>query len=114
MITQSEREWLVTHRTYCNYCDLECGSDDCEWEMAMEQCAMFPRMKDALEFSERVAAKLARQAMKYVCEKYPCRHGRPALGCMRDNTKLTGPYAVHCEDCFLREARLQVEEEMDD
>lgn len=75
--------------------------------------ASFDDYREAAEFEATVAAKLARQAMKYVCEKYPCRHGRPALGCMRDKTKLTGPYAVHCENCFLREVRLQVEEEMD-
>lgn len=93
MLTQNEREWLASRRTYCNYCDLERGSDDCEWEMAMEQCAMFPRMKDALEFSERVAAKLATDENCGVDEDCP-----PDM-----------PYGWG----RLKAARLQVEEEMD-
>ena len=68
-------------------------------------------LQDALEFSERVAAKLARMMLEP--NRYPCRGGFPPLGCMRDWSNLTGPMAVHCEDCILREVRLQVEEEMD-
>ena len=68
-------------------------------------------LQDALEFSERVVARLAR--MMLFPNKYPCRGGSPQLGCMRDLSNLTGPMAVHCEDCILREVRLQVEDEMD-
>ena len=67
-------------------------------------------MREAAEFEARVAAKLARMMLEP--NRYPCRGGFPQLGCMRDWSNLTGPMAVHCEDCILREVRLQVEEEM--
>lgn len=73
-----------------------------------------PDYQDALEFSERVAAKLARMMLWHNEEAYPCRHGKPdGMICMREQTKLSGPFAVHCEDCILKIAQLQVEEEMD-
>lgn len=68
---------------------------------------------EAAEFEQRVAAMFAMMMLYPNDEKYPCRHGMPELGCMRTKTKLTGPMAVHCEDCILREVRLLVEEEMD-
>jgi hypothetical protein len=91
---------------------------DTEKERVLEQAwweAMVraDEMLEAAEFEQRVAAVFAMMMLCPNDEKYPCRHSMPELGCMRAKTKLTGPMAVHCEDCILREVRLQVEEEMD-
>ena len=68
---------------------------------------------EAAEFEGMVVARLARMMLRPNEYKFPCRQGFPELGCMRDKSKLTGAYAVHCEDCILREIRLAVEEEKD-
>ena len=117
VLTESERHWAINAKMRLSHKnDFRCGKCGVHCYVPYAPCFCVMTKEDVtweIEFLSRVAAKLARQAMKYVCEKYPCRHGRPALGCLQDKTKLTGPYAVHCEDCFLREVRLQVEEEMD-
>lgn len=62
MLTESEKEWLKTRdkkRPYCFYCEALFGADSCYWKCVTESCAMYPDMKDAARFSERVAAKLA-------------------------------------------------------
>lgn len=117
MLTESENAWLK-HRDianprgtyFCEYCKdyAECHSDML-W--GIDECPTAPlSLHDAAEFEARVAAKLAR--IMFERNRYPCRGGSPQLGCMRDRSNLTGPMAVHCEDCILREVRLQVEEEM--
>ena len=63
MLTESEKEWLKTRdkkRPYCFYCEALFGADSCYWKCVTESCAMYPDMQDAAEFSERVAAKLAK------------------------------------------------------
>lgn len=114
MLTASEKRWLIYRRK--GYCRTWCKPNSICCFMPSLYCPTsisFDDYREAAEFEAQVVAKLARQALNYASKKYPCRHGFPVLGCMRDKTKLTGSYAVHCEDCFLREARLQVEEEMD-
>ena len=69
--------------------------------------------QDAAEFEGHVVARLARMMLRPNDNKYPCRDGVPDAGCMRDKTRLTGPHAVHCEDCILREVRFEIEEAMD-
>jgi hypothetical protein len=61
--------------------------------------------KEAAEFSERVAAKLA----------LGCESQTPCNGCWRANWKLCNLRKGYwdCADCFLKAARLKVEEEMD-
>ena len=121
MLTESEKRWLEKreqwaepHNGYgdegyfCAHCQINCF-DGCPTEIKDGNIDAF---MEALEFSERVAAELAGMMLKP--NRYPCRGGFPPLGCMRDWSNLTGPMAVHCEDCILREVRLQVEEEMDD
>lgn len=60
MLTASEREWLADrkHKAYCRYCS---SSKLCANPFASGfSCPLAAgNMKDALEFSERVAAKLA-------------------------------------------------------
>ena len=111
MLTASEREWLKDRRNkaYCRYCSV---IDLCSNPNASGfKCPLIPDYEEAAEFSEQVAARLARMMLEP--NRYPCRGGSPQLGCMRDWSNLTGPMAVHCEDCILREVRLQVEREMD-
>lgn len=120
MLTINERRWLVQRKGYCDWCSVKFKTDNCFWVISADLCPLYPRqvsIQDSAEFSERVAARLARMMLrpneyKYPC-KYPCPNGVPELGCMCDMTALTGSYAVHCVDCILREVRLQVEEEMD-
>ena len=75
--------------------------------------AVILELQEAAEFEARVAARLARMMLEPNRDKYPCKEGLADIECMRDKSNLTGPYAVHCEDCILREVRLQVEVEMD-
>lgn len=120
MLTESERKWLAGRKPgdWCAYIDCSAWCDRKEGRSQTPYCFNqscyldHPSLyRDAAEFSERVAAKLARMMLEP--NRYPCRGGSPQLGCMRDWSNLTGPMAVHCEDCILREVRLQVEEEMD-
>ena len=96
MLTKSEREWLASHRTFCNYCDLERGSDDCYWNHVVEACPMYPNIKDALEFSERVVARLANRE-----------------GCIGDWCYYYPFSDKVCPACILKHVRLAVEKEMD-
>ena len=117
MVTESEQKWLrgreLSPRPYCASC---INAKICAKTRKQCWCPTDARsahtLSDALEFSERVGARLARMMLRPNEYKYPCRDGVPELGCMRDMTALTGPYAVHCEDCIMREVRLQVEEGM--
>lgn len=90
MLTKSEWEWLKTRdkkRLYCFYCNSFFGTSYCDTKCITGTCPVYPDMKDAAEFSERVALKLA----NYI----------ETLG-----WKGCGKHA-------LEQARLQVEEEMD-
>lgn len=80
------------------------------WARSIQEVAT---LQDAAEFEGMVVARLARMMLRPNEYKFPCRQGFPELGCMRDKSKLTGAYAVHCEDCILREIRLEVEEWID-
>jgi hypothetical protein len=106
MLTQGEKEWLE-HRDAMQFLTGTYIADFAEyplWNSGKD-------WQEAAEFEARVAAKLAKKMLEP--NRYQCRSGSPQLGCMRDWSNLTGPMAVHCEDCILREVRLQVEEEMD-
>ena len=65
---------------------------------------MYPDMKDAAEFSERVAAKLV-GITESMMQSWAC----PANeNCAGENCA-----GLECREVLLRYARLQVEEEMD-
>ena len=135
MLTQREKEWLeyrqrlVSQSTgdtsyYCRWCKYADWYEDyfcCLYETQDEfgECLTEPyylnRIFDAAEFEARVAAWLAKRLALGSPHVYPCYHG-PASNsdCMRDLSAITGPFAVHCEDCLLKYARLAVEEEMDE
>ena len=112
MLTENELAWLKRRQFFNGFYSsgcLTCSLNKTLCDKA--DCLLHPDLEDALEFSERVVAELAGMMLKP--NRYPCRGGFPPLGCMRDWSNLTDPMAVHCEDCILREVRLQVEEEMD-
>lgn len=107
MLTESERAWLKDRRNkaYCRYCRV---IDLCSNPNASGfKCPLIPDYKEAAEFEALVAAKLA------VNEN------------VEDNLKCLGFWATHwadcdvrkngwnCADCYLKAARLAVEEEMD-
>ena len=114
MSTASEKRWLEDRKLS--------PTPFCGWCMKYALCCS-PRftkcptktadLGDALEFEGHVVARLARMMLRPNDNKYPCRDGVPDAGCMRDKTRLTGPHAVHCEDCILREVRFEIEEAMD-
>ena len=110
MLTKNEKLWLTERgkRPFCNYCANVRGSDDCEWDIAMGQCPIrnsHKKLLDAAEFSERVAAKLALGVDSIT----PC-HGAWRAR-WKECTLRKGFW--DCADCFLKAARLAVEEEMD-
>ena len=129
MLTDSENAWLADRKKdrlfVCRFCPgKEYGREmtdtgvpcvcHCMSLHIRPECYKLHKgtgWDDAAVFEARVAAKLAKMMLEH--NRYPCRGGSPQLGCMRDWSNLTGPMAVHCEDCILREVRLQVEEEMD-
>lgn len=103
MLTDSELAWLDARRgepfSFCNHC----------WTQLAPYCAGSPRcplttlgteLYDAIEFEQRVAAKLAS-----FDTWDPCKHGYLC------------PYSASphrtCAWCHIRTARLEVEEEMD-
>lgn len=109
MLTASEKEWLEDRRrvAYCRYCNV---SKLCANSFASGYtCPLTAgNMKDAAEFSERVAAKLAEAygTMMDHNEKHSlCQTCRfevvKTLGCMST-----------CAETVLRWAQLEVEEEM--
>ena len=108
MLTNSEREWLETRdkkRPYCFYCEALFGTDSCYWKCVTESCAMYPDMKDAAEFSERVAAKLANPQWAVCWNSDSCLE----FGGSKDEPR----WVWDCEWCRLKHAHLQVEEDMD-
>ena len=116
MLTDSEKKWLwrreLSPYRYCIHCRHRQLCKNYDFIIGVCPTLRHPEdWQDAVEFSERVAVKLAEKVFLPYDKRYPCAHGAPADGCMRDKTWLTGPYAVHCEDCILKYARLAVEEE---
>jgi len=106
MLTKSEREWLRNRKgkddlyLFCKHCTVSPKTDDCYWNHVVGACPMYPDIEDALEFSERVAVKLAKHI-----------HNKPLL-C---ETNWDCPYWPQgkCAWCYLKAARIEVEEEME-
>ena len=121
MLTEKEREWLDERKVYplngCVTCKYKWYIYDhpCQWEIS-GICPYFNVLKkpskdalrDALEFSERVAAKLAIMmyhlaanslSRDFSCEKSCVAH----LVCQKDKS---------CVHSFMKYARIAVEEEM--
>lgn len=113
MLTESEKDWLkrrcMAPTPFCGWCMKYTFCCDPWYPCPIKKGSDW---RDAAEFEARVAARLARISFERG-GAYPCRNGMPTLGCMRDKTAFTGPFAVHCEDCLLRDVRLTVEGEMD-
>ena len=113
MLTKSEKEWLKKreqwakpHNGYgdegyfCEHCKINCF-DGCPTEIRDGNIDAFV---DAAEFSEKVAAKLA----------LGCESQTPCNGCWKAHWKYCNLRKGYwdCADCFLKVARLAVEEEM--
>lgn len=94
MLTENEREWLE-NREVIHQCE-----GDYIWAGYWEEGVELEVMKDAAEFSERVAVKMAKHI-----------HNKP-LVC---ETNWDCPYWPQgkCAWCYLKAARIEVEEEMD-
>lgn len=106
MLTEHERQWLekrkpgdwcVTHDCSAFF-EGECISVTCYMDISW-------LYREAAEFEAKVAAKLA----------LGCESQTPCNGCWRANWKLCNLRKGYwdCADCFLKVARLKVEEEMD-
>ena len=127
MLTQSEKQWLERRKLYanvnrwshfsCQWCEhldvnregfrTPCGASiyGCP-HVEMED--MRSNVED-IEFSERVAVKLAITGDAWDFEDMPCRGDERQY--IRINCKLRKNH-WDCADCFLKAARLKVEEEM--
>ena len=125
MLTASEKAWLEQrnehpeHR-FCRWCPhnevrgreeeegiwCSCNAEDVEglWECVTEHY-YFDRLWEALEFSERVAKRLAEYAGE-VAGYEPCCELCPDKTCRITDSK-------NCSINLLKAARLAVEEEMD-
>lgn len=106
MLTQSELAWLERREEmpgyYCLWCPLWDDEADCDGRSPHPFCPIFQRRErlwDALEFSERVAVKLASWEQNLI------------IPCME--TAVCERHPQDCPSCRLKYARLQVEEEMD-
>ena len=96
MLTESEKKWLKDRKpkAYCRYCGIKyfCSNSN----VSCFKCPLImENLEDALEFSERVAAKLA--------DPY-----YPPMDAGSDGPQLFMPPADR-----LKWARIEVEEEMD-
>ena len=108
MLTDSEREWLRLRphdgTAYCWHC--QNVGRDMKGCLDEPYCALVPDYKDAAEFSERVAARMAElfaasTEIAPLCASCPCEDDCYA------NRRLK------CGGQILKYARLQVEEEME-
>ena len=117
MLTESEQKWLKTRKRkddlylFCKHCTVSPNTDDCYWNHVVEACPMYPNNEDAAKFSEQVAVKLAITGDDWDFEDMPCRGDERQY--MRINCKLRKNH-WECADCYLKAARLAVEEEMND
>ena len=113
MLTDNEKVWLEcrekSYGYYCMWCDLWCdergANPFCYTTIRKEKFA------DAAEFSERVAAKLANTASRLalgIGHDKECTELCDAANICKKDEEMS------CEWCFLKAARLEVEEEMDD
>ena len=99
MLTKSEREWAIKKSKWIK-------RDICY----LPEYPPKEELIDAAEFSERVAAKLAITGDDWDFEDMPCRGDERQY--MRINCKLRKNH-WECADCYLKAARLKVEEELD-
>lgn len=113
MLTDSEKKWLEDRRrvAYCRYCNV---STLCANPFASGYtCPLTAgNMKDALEFSERVAAKLAKAFKEYVkrrnCVDFEVGTRCPGWEvCAADHKK-----RLPCDFAIMKGVQLEVEEEM--
>ena len=106
MLTDSEREWLNNRDNYaehfCRWCD---AWEDCQGELSAILCISWTQkvqLREAAEFEQRVAAKLAdiySEVESEIC--HVCPAWFPCFG------------EQDCRATILKYARLKVEEEMD-
>ena len=97
MLTDSEREWAIKKSKWIKR-DI--------WYLP--EYSTKDELYNAAEFSERVAAKLAITGDAWDFEDMPCRGERQY---MRSKCPLRKNH-WDCADCYIKAARLQVEEEM--
>ena len=110
MLTANEKRWLASRKGECSYCH-DTPRTMCLYGERPAHCARVDiDWQDAAEFSERVAVKLAITGDVWDFEDMPCRGDERQY--IRINCKLRKNH-WDCADCFLKAARLKVEEEMD-
>lgn len=118
MLTNREKKWLKKRERYpfygCQYCEFDkfgrhCMSEGIKANNGKMRCLIVPKkeaFKEAAEFSERVAKKLASlfadsTEIAPVCAGCPCEDD-----CYANRH-------LKCTASILKYARLQVEEEME-
>ena len=111
MLTNSEREWLKRRQFFNGFYSggcLTCSLNRTLCDKA--DCPLHPDLEDALEFSERIAVKLA-DLVKYSVRV--CHHScADCFLCKTDKCHDDDPGNLTCEGTILKYARLAVEEEM--
>ena len=111
MLTEKELQWLDNRGKFsCWYCP-DIPQTMCLYGERPHFCALLDiDYKDAAEFSERVVVKLAITGDAWDFEDMPCRgeHQYTRKTCkLRKNN-------WDCADCYIKAARLAVEEEMNE
>lgn len=104
MLTEQERKWLEKRKFRCSYC-IHYERDICFWcpdrkKFETSAYSLTPDYRDAAEFEARVAEKLA---------------GAWAIGedmCFNNHCQLFDK--VLCTACYLKNARIAVEQEMEE
>lgn len=109
MLTANERKWLNSRKAdlispgayFCGQCETQCFTLEkpCPLQITGKN------WRDAAEFEQRVAAKLADPTWTV------CRYGD---SCIEYGGDKEDAWIWLCEVCRIKYARLQVEEEMDD
>lgn len=110
MLTYNEKRWLKKRNEWsvCSYCS-NIPQTMCLYGERPHFCALLDvDYKDAAEFSERVAAKLAEAFMGVIDAEFNYQLPSNCAACPCE-----GKCSLDCKDSILKWARLAVEEEMD-
>ena len=114
MLTKNERHWAINAKMRMSHKnDFRCGKCGVRCFVPYAPCMCVMTKMDVaweIEFLSRVAVKLAITGDAWNFEDMPCRGERQY---MRSKCPLRKNH-WDCADCYIKAARLQVEEEMDE